>query len=75
MDATAALTGVVRSRIEGSNPGSAQNVNFGITTNTVLAFLEAHAVEYVAAPGNTKPQGVAETTAIVQKSTVGVECY
>ena len=75
VDSTGALTGVVRSRIEANHPVGAQNVNFGINTNTVANFLEAHAVEFVAAPTNAKSQSVADLTAQVQKSTVGVECY
>ena len=75
VDNTGALTGVVRSRIEAVNPVGAQNVNFGINTNTVIGFLDSHAVEYQASPSNAKPQSVADVTAQAQKSTVGVECY
>ncbi len=75
VDSTGALTGVVRSRIETANPVGAQNVNFGINTNTVVGFLDSHAVEYQASPANLKPQSVADVTAQAQKSTVGVECY
>jgi len=75
VDNTGALTGVVRSRIEAVNPVGAQNVNFGINTNTVIGFLDSHGVEYQASPSNAKPQSVADVTAQAQKSTVGVECY
>lgn len=75
VDHTGALVGIVRARLLPNGPIAPQNVNFGINLATVSGFLDAHSVDYTAVPPNSKPLSVSDVTALVQKSTVQVECY
>lgn len=77
VDSHGLLVGIVRARLLPTGPASPQNVNFGINLATVQSFLDAHNVGYdtAATPGSAKPLSVGDVTALVQKSTVQVECY
>ena len=68
------LVGIVRAMIPTNGPIPAQNINFGINLPTLSSFLDAHSVEYAINNAASKPMGVAEITAQVQKSTVQVRC-
>jgi S1-C subfamily serine protease len=69
------LVGIVRARLLPSGPIAAQNVNFGINLPTLSNFLDAHSVDYAVNAVAGKAVGLADITALAQKSTVQVECY
>lgn len=75
LDGNGLLVGIVRARMLPSGPIAAQNVNFGINLPTLSNFLDAHSVDYTVSSPAGKPMGLADTTALAQKSTVQVECY
>lgn len=75
VDMTGSLVGLVKARLLPNTPIAAQNVNFGINWATVNGFLDAHGVEVVPQAPNAKNTTIADVTAQVQKSTVGVVCY
>ena len=74
-DSSGLLVGIVRSRLLSTVGAAPQNVNFGINLATVSGFLDAHSVDYQTSPQSAKPLSVGDITALVQKSTVQVECY
>jgi S1-C subfamily serine protease/uncharacterized protein len=79
VDLSGNVVGIVSARINdvaiaeatGSLP---QNINFAIKSTTIREFLDAHRIEYLVAPSDTKldPADVGEKA---MKSTVMVECY
>ena len=79
VDLSGNVVGIVSARINdvaiveatGSLP---QNVNFAIKSTTICEFLDAHRIEYLVAPSDTKldPADVGEKA---MKSTVMVQCY
>ncbi|MES2584060.1 MAG: tetratricopeptide repeat-containing serine protease family protein [Pseudomonadota bacterium] len=68
------LVGIVRAMIPTNGPIPAQNINFGINLPTLSSFLDAHAVDYAVSAVTGKPMGLADITALAQKSTVQVQC-